>query len=368
MLNEIYVDNFRTLVNFNLSLERFQLWLGDNGTGKTSVIETIARIQKVVQGNAVNDVFSCEDLTSWTKKTTQEFSLTFGGEEDVFEYALSIEHDKKEGTSRILSEELKWNHHVFFRYKEREVHLYRIHRTSGDVEEGTSFPTAPNRSFLSVMEERPDNYPINRFKNELMNCLIVSPNPIVVSDNADKESKRLMLHAENFALWYRHLLQEDPGIGYTAGEYLKEVIPGYEMLSLNESGNSRRLRANFGIQNKDLSFDFGRLSDGQKQLIILYTLLASFKKDICSILVLDEPDNFVTLREIEPWWNDLNDICRGSSKQSVIISHHPTIVNRMGESDAIWFSRPHGGHTVVKRYAVVDGLTPAETLERGWAE
>ena len=374
MLNEIYIDNFRSLVNFKLQLSHFQLWLGDNGSGKTSVLDVIRRIQKIVEGCAVNDVFSSDDLTSWVKKPTQEFVLKFRVEEDNYEYALSIEHDKNKGTCRILTEELKWNNQTFYLYKDGEAHLFLINRDSGGVDGRPSVTIASNRSFLSEIVEHPNNYPVFRFRKELRNCLIVNPIPVGVSDSAEKEERKLKPHAENFTMWYRHLLQEDPSIGYSAGEYLKEVLPGYEKLSLNEHGGYRKLRATFRIENSDISFDFSRLSDGQRQLMILYALLAAFKKNLCSILVLDEPDNFVTLREIALWWGALNDICQESSKQAVIISHHPTIVNQMGhmsqtgERNAIWFSRPNGSHTVVKPYENVDGLTPAETMERGWME
>jgi predicted ATPase len=38
MLKRIYVDNFRCLVNFELKLDRVNLLLGRNGTGKTTVL------------------------------------------------------------------------------------------------------------------------------------------------------------------------------------------------------------------------------------------------------------------------------------------------------------------------------------------
>lgn len=369
MLEKVYIDNFRSLVNFELKLLPFQLWLGENGSGKTSVLDVIRRLQKVIEGNAIAEVFSPEDLTCWMKKDKQTFSLTFLVDEEPYQYTLSVKYNDQEGVFELHDEELLWKGEPFYRYKDHEVHLYRINRNSKRVEEGTCFQSVLNRSFLSVVDERPDNKPIFRFKGQLTKCLIVAPIPVVVADEAAKESKKLMQHAENFALWYRHSVQEDPTIASIAGKYLKEVMPCYEMLSLNDQGGFRKLKVTFNIQRKSYSFEFGQLSDGQRQLIILYHLLASFQKDMCSMLVLDEPDNFVTLREIEPWWNGLNDIAQEQQKQAIIISHHPTIVNQMGDSNhAFWFSRPDGSHTQIKPYEAVEGLTPAETMERGWME
>ena len=41
MIKKIYIDNLKCLINFHLDLKANQLWLGDNGTGKTSVMEGI---------------------------------------------------------------------------------------------------------------------------------------------------------------------------------------------------------------------------------------------------------------------------------------------------------------------------------------
>ena len=63
--------------------------------------------------------------------------------------------------------------------------------------------------------------------------------------------------------------------------------------------------SSFRIDNGEHSFDFTDLSDGQRQLIVLYTVLQSLKQNIFSVLLIDEPDNFVSLREIQPWLKSL---------------------------------------------------------------
>jgi len=72
-----------------------------------------------------------------------------------------------------------------------------------------------------------------------------------------------------------------------------------------------------------LNLSFGALSDGQKMLIGLYTLLffSTLQKQGFSLFI-DEPDNFVALREIQPWLSRLVDECGDSIEQAVLISHH----------------------------------------------
>ena len=45
MLQRIYADNFRCLSNFELDLDEANIFLGANGTGKTSVLHILRCIQ-----------------------------------------------------------------------------------------------------------------------------------------------------------------------------------------------------------------------------------------------------------------------------------------------------------------------------------
>ena len=369
MIKEIYIDNYRCLVNFRINPESFQLWMGDNGGGKTSVLDVLRSIQRILTGDHVEDVFSEASLTSWIsrdKRPEQEFGVTLdiGGEK--YSYALTILHNIQEHRCRIKAEKLTWNGNTFFQFDGKDAHLYRINRDTKAPEEGTSFTADWNRSMISTIAERDDNAPLILFREEVRKWLIVQPVPLVVKQVAEAETRSLSRYAENFAQWYRHVLQENPGIAYKTREYLRDVLPGFEELSLKESGEFRRLRATFRINNKDNQFDFVDLSDGQRQLIVLYTILETVRQKTHSVVLIDEPDNFVSLREIKPWLAGLQELCEDHAAQAILISHHPTIVNHMVRGNEVWFSRKQGAHTVTRPYPTTPGLTPAETMERGW--
>ena len=219
---------------------------------------------------------------------------------------------------------------------------------------------------IPTIAKREDNKPLIRFREELEKILLIQPVPLVVKDAAASESRNLSEHAENFAQWYRHLLQEQPSIGYGAKQLLEDVLPGFELLSLREIGESRKLMATFRIEGEDRGFDFMNISDGQRQLIVLYTVLEALRAGTFSTVLIDEPDNFVSMREIQPWLENLGDICDEKDKQAIIISHHPEIVNKMARGGEMWFSRQAGAHVVVNPFPKVAELHPAEVMARGW--
>ena len=52
MLQRLYVDNYRHLVNFELRLQELSLLLGRNGAGKTSVLDVVLAIRRLLNGTA----------------------------------------------------------------------------------------------------------------------------------------------------------------------------------------------------------------------------------------------------------------------------------------------------------------------------
>ncbi|MBU4263699.1 MAG: AAA family ATPase [Proteobacteria bacterium] len=366
MINEIYIDNFRCLTNFRIKPGEFQLWLGDNGAGKTSVLDALRCIQRLMHGEHVEDIFNRNSLTTWDKRLDQTigFSLMIDGE--VYKYQLTIEYANQEDKQRIKREELIWKDSTFFLFDGQEAHLYRINWKTGKIEEGAVFPADWRRSVIPTIAKRDDNKPLIQFREEVEKILLIHPVPLVVKAAAASESRNLSEHAENFAQWYRHLLQEQPSIGYKAKQLLEDVLPGFGQLSLREIGESRKLMATFRIEGKDHDFDFMNISSGQRQLIVLYTVLEALRAGTFSTVLIDEPDNFVSMREIQPWLENLNDICDEQDKQALIISHHPEIVNKMARGAELWFSRQAGAHVVVQPFPRVDELSPAEVMARGW--
>jgi len=360
MLKEIYIDNYKTFVNFRLELSSFQLLLGENGSGKTSVFDVLSLLKDVMAGAEVGEKFGESTLTRWNNNTTQKFQLVMEINNELYEYTLCIDKQRR-GDRVIMSEELLWNNKRFYWFDGNEVHLFRINWNTGLLEKGAQFSGDWQRSFLAQVGNREDNKPIINFRDELSNYTTVHPIPFLMSQKAISGTRHPGRYGENFADWFYHLSLESPNVGHKAASMLKEVLTNYHYLSLRESGMERRLHAVVGND----AFDFSELSEGQRQLIFLYTLLA-YMQEKSSAFFIDEPDNFVTLREIDPWWNEINDVCEMPGKQVILISHHPTIVDRMGHDKALWFSRPEGKHTIVKPYTVTDGLTPAETMERGW--
>ena len=149
-------------------------------------------------------------------------------------------------------------------------------------------------------------------------------------------------------------------------------MPGFESMSLVEAGeNSRALKVSFrkaGDAKGSTRYSFSQLSDGQRMLVALYSLIHLSERR--SSLFLDEPDNYLALREIQPWLAAAAERCGDSLEQLAIVSHHPVTIDYLGGASGRWFSRDGIGPVRVsdKPPKLVDGLALSEIVARDWQE
>jgi predicted ATPase len=366
MLTRLHVDNFRCLVNFDLKLDRLNLLLGENGGGKTTVFEVLRRLQRFLGGEVNVDItFPIIDLTRWQVLNVQRFEVTLQVDEDSYVYALSIQHDYERNLRRIKRESLHMNERVLFEFEDGQAHLYH-----DDFTPGPEYPFDWSRSGVASLPARRDNTLLTRFRRQMSKLLVVSLSPRGMKSGSKEEQRSLAPEGANFASWYRYLSQEHQGNILDLTQELRAVLPGFDSFSLGDVGENRRLlKVLFRKGNrkgKAIPFLFGELSDGQRQLIVLYTLLYGVKGEGYS-LFLDEPDNYVALREIQPWLTSLQDAVGDSISQAVLISHHPEVIDYLAGSSGIWLERPDNGPTRVldRPPTAVDGLKTSEIIARG---
>ena len=204
--------------------------------------------------------------------------------------------------------------------------------------------------------------------------LYVQPDPWAMLGIAAQESERPDQHLANFADWYRHLRQETEDHEYLRD--LRDVIEGFVTMRLEAAGEGRReIKVGMtGAENgkparKEPQYALSELSEGQRVLIGLYAVL-HFALTPGATLCFDEPDNFIALREVQPWLTKVLDRTEDddSDAQVLIASHHPELLNRMAFKEGLLLDRPGGRHTRARRFddPSQTGLSAAELIARGW--
>lgn len=365
MLKRLYIHNFLCLVNFELALDETNVLLGPNGCGKTSVLDALVILQKLITRSAkIDDVMLTRNLTRWQTSNEQRFELDLAINEGTYHYALTIEHDRDRRRMRITRELLTHNDRSIFDFTDGNAQLYH-----DDYSKGPAYPFNWCCSGIGALNARRDNQKLTEFKRAISKFFIVRPCPPIFQAEARSEDDHLDLHMENFVSWYRHASQENMRGILTLFEDLSDAMPGFDSINLTESGeNVRTMKIGFRDKSHQvISFNFNELSDGQKLLVALYSLVHLSPRQ--THLFLDEPDNYLALREIQPFLAKLDEQCGDTLAQAVVVSHHPVTIDYLASASGRWFHRDGGTSPVrvsEKPEKVIDGLALSELVARGW--
>lgn len=373
MLTRIHIDNYKCLTNFDLRLDNLTLLAGANGCGKSAVFEVMGKLRDFACDWQVYKLFLADDLTRWTTKREQRFELEFSHDGAAFLYKLVIEYKPDERGAEVTSEHLAYDGKPVLSLCDRRLQLYR-----DDDTEGHTYPFGTHRSALATESDERLYSRLHRFRDLVLNFQTLSLAPSRIESGCKDESDVLIADGTNFAAWYRGQILNDPHQLQQATNRLGEILPGFAGLKLSARvGDYRELLATFfpGDDGPSRSYSFDQLSDGQRALIVLYSLVfatvpdSGSQDDSLSIprtLFFDEPDNYVTLPELQPWLAELEDGAGDELPQMVLISHHPEAIDFLAHN-TVWLAREPENHTRIIKPKNDTGLPMSEVYARGWA-
>jgi len=368
MLQRLYVDNYRCLVNFECTFGPAQLILGPNGAGKSTVFDVLDLLRDFcIDGAAPDGRFVGASRTRWQDVPEQTFELDVAGNGGKYKLRLVVDSWGDPKRPRVVKEEVEYSGKPVFRFMQGEVHLFNDRH-----EDKVQYPFDWYRSALATISERKDNLLLSWFKRWLAGLLCVRPDPWRMHGIADEEARTPDRHLANFANWYRHLRQETDDQDYI--EDLSEAIEGFVTMRLEGAGEGRReikvrmSASDNGKLGKPDEYTLSELSEGQRVLLGLYAVMHFALKPGATVC-FDEPDNFIALSEVQPWLSKVLDRTDDDSgAQVLIVSHHPELLNRMAFMEGLLLDRPAGRHTRVRPFddPSQTGLSAAELVVRGW--
>jgi len=334
-------------VNFDIEFQSLTLLTGKNGVGKSTVFDVLRDISALVLDSALaKDVFSEKTLTRWQLRNRQIFELEIEAHEGVYKYRLIIAHDLSKHQCRVEEELLWFAGKLLFSFVEGQTQLF--------FDDGAPLPAFGMNFFRSGLSNiTSGSYSDNRqyivrFREYLAKMLVVKITPHAIESWAKSPEEHPQNDLPNFVAWYRHLLDSEPNVVESARGYLRDAIEGFDLIRLERSGDVYTLKVRVTDQidstsKKPIDYSWSELSDGQKMLIMLYILVEYIAASPETILCLDEPDNFVSLQEIQPWINRLQEVLQEQGVQTIITSHHPIYYDQFAGDCGVILSREQGG-------------------------
>jgi energy-coupling factor transporter ATP-binding protein EcfA2 len=363
VLTRLFADNFRAFVNFELRPGKLSLLLGANGSGKSTVFNLLGTLRDFVTlGVPANRLFPFS-RTKWETRDLQRFELDVAENGGTYRYTLEIQHaGGQQDTATIRAETVTFDGEALYRFSDGEVRLYYDDETPGPV-----FPFRPDQSFLSNVDagRAQRTARLGAFKEFMARLGVFQPNPFAMDFLSNRDQRFLATDGRNFAAFFDHLNDERPDVRTELERRLEQAIPGFRNFLFKRVGDAKALMVSLGDEAHRGEFTLPELSEGQRVLAVLYATACGLVRT-GSVLCFDEPDNFVSLPEIQLWLQTLRDALEDRGGQAMIISHHPEVIDYLA-LDSVWcFERPSG--PVIARPLEANGapeLKLSEIIARG---
>src|SRR5271154_5909583 len=122
MLTRIYIDNFRSFVNFEYRPERKQLLLGANGSGKSSLLDAIRYLKLFVEG--YENPFTQSTRTRWQDRPLQVVEIEALLDREKYEYRIEIRFDSETRQPSVNLETLRVSGRPVFELIEGEIRFF----------------------------------------------------------------------------------------------------------------------------------------------------------------------------------------------------------------------------------------------------
>lgn len=368
MITRLHVNNFRCLVNFTAEFDSFAVLCGPNGSGKSSVFDALRLLRNLGTGEGVLGGTGEQDVprlefTDWLDSKVEEFELSLRVNGQAFRYVLHMEQTADHEKPRIIKEQVDCDGEIVF---QRGLHGVEFPKANGTH---ASFPLDWRQTALAVIQPRSDKLAkLELLKEEVAKLLILRPNPRGMEQESKAEARHPDLSISNLTSWYRSLAQEQEWTD-ALRDALQQVWQDFRSFKLVDAGtNTKVLQLRFESESgKPTLLPFEQLSDGERALIGLYMLQAALATGTARTVMIDEPDNFVGLPELQPWVLSMRELL-DETHQLVLISHHPEVLSSSGKANGRYLWRDnHTSPTRIGPLKVPEGMAAGEAVARGWA-
>jgi len=349
MLTRLEIDNFRCFEGFVYEPAQKQLILGANGCGKSSMMDALVNLRRFVSGDAkVEALFPLRERTRSLDRTDQRFGLHVEIDNVMYCYRLVVGAGGDPIQPVVRSETLDCDNGAL-----------RVNYEQG------------SRSAISNLGETEATALAIRFRRWMRSLCLFRLNPLTMDSRAEGEDADPKVDLSNFAAWYRGLYHSHPERADAFFHDLRETLDGFDSMAFEDAGEGVSV-LNVAFQregDKPVSFRFDELSDGQRCLICLYAIVHFPMLDGRTVMI-DEPESFIGLREVQPWHMTARHQAIDSHAQIILISHHPELIDQWAPRHGMRLLRDGVGPVHVKPWTGVpeSSLSAGELVARGWED
>ena len=382
MIRLLQAKNFRMLRSNSVALQPFQVLVGQNATGKSTLLNALQLIGDVLQGgvsSAVERVAgSFYDLCfDSTQPVALAVELSVPGparEESHLRYEIEIGIEPGAGL-RVLQENLfilpsngngeperslfgeeifTLVHHSVPRHWRKVVSKTKEGRDyfrDEKTEWNNVFRFGLDRAALGSLPEDPERFPLsisarNALRTGIRTLQLEAPE--LRSASAPGSPAKMALDGSNLPHVVRAFLQRDPILFDQWVQHVGTAIEGLEAIRVREREEDRHLvlEARFRGQHRE-AVPSWLLSDGTLRLMALTLLSYAATEEDLDTYLIEEPENGLHPLAIQVVYETLSK--PPVNAQILCATHSPIFLAQTDLQHALVFRRAPEGYAVVRR-------------------
>lgn len=321
MLKRLYIHHFGCLQNFEFVTTDAHsvLLLGKNGSGKTTLAQCCSILQRIGEGeSSVAKLFNKKNWAFGDTAQPIHFEIQVSLDQQLFQYTLLIEFPESFKNPKVKKELLERDGQIIFSREDGQV-SYQA-KTDKQLE----FIVDWHLIALPIIQTRSDTDPVAIFIKWLAQIIVIAPCPEYMTGESNNENLCIKPNflATNVGDWLTGLFSQHPSAYGSVSDFLKKIMPDFEKITNPKtSDSSNKIMLSFKEGFKTFPIYFNDLSHGEKCFIVAALLLATHQEYPDTFCIWDEPDNFISIIEIEQFIFSLRRHFN-TSGQILITSHN----------------------------------------------
>ncbi len=311
MIKKLKIKNYKSLKNVELELDKFNVLIGPNASGKSNLLDCLAFISEIAKG----------DIDGSLRGRGGYERVVFGGEKENIELSLDFILGTEPSKYFIFISKVGIDEEKLT-IKDVGVidrHLNDINKRldTGELEKVTAgtwvsaiyYHAPKTREYLNSWRS------YNFITSEMRRTYPAKRNLILEKNGGNLAQVLLSLHNER------------PKTFDKIEDMLKQAIPQIDELltPLTEGSETYVAMREKGF---DSPFNYFQVSDGTLKLLAYITAIAS---EEANVVCFEEPENFIHPRLFEL----LVEVLKKSDKQILLSTHSPYLVDWVEPEDVI---------------------------------
>ncbi|MDD5271984.1 MAG: AAA family ATPase [Methylovulum sp.] len=366
MIRQLHINNYKSLFDLTLEVGRFNVLIGENGCGKSNVLEAIA-----LAGAAAADKLDNEFLTSRGIRVTEPQLMRSAFAEESLRKPIQIRVDfQKSDVSGKYT--LINDNQPYSKWRWLESEFVTTIKLSQDIEQKfqgleeailkTKISLASLANVLLDASENDSKKYLeqNTFtksgQNQLKNFLIYSPeNTALRNFTKEGQIEPLGINGEGLLKLLKVIQSKSPEQREEIHTSL-QLFDWYDKLDIPQDLSSHEDKVT--ITDRYLSTDFDQRSANEGFLFVLFYIALMVSDDTPKIFAIDNIDVALNPALCTKLIKELVRLAEKYDKQVFVTTHNPAILDgiNLGDEEQCLFvvSRNKQGHTRFKRQTLKD--------------